>query len=125
MRSALGFLALVMALALATWVLGWIAVPVLAVVFGAVATRARTPLESLGAASLAWLALLAVQATRGPVGEVARTLGSVVGVPAWVIVLATLLLGASLAWSGAVLGREIGRAARAWRHTPAQAEPLA
>ena len=125
MRSALGFLSLTLAFALATWVLGWIAVPVAAVVFGAIATRSRTPTESLIAAPLAWLALLAVQAARGPAGDVARVLGGVVGVPPWLILLVTLLLAASLAWSGAVLGREIGRAARTWRQRRAQPEPLA
>jgi hypothetical protein len=118
-RSALGFLSLALAFALATWVLGWIAVPVVALVFGAIATRRRTPVESLVAASLAWLALLGVQAIRGPVGDVARLLGRLVGVPPWVIVAITLLLAASLAWSGAVLGREIGRAARTRRQKTA------
>ena len=121
MRSVLGFLSLALAFALATWVFGWIAVPVVAVVFGAIATRGRTPVESLAAAPLAWLALLGVQAIRGPVGDVARVLGRVVGVPAWAILLVTLLLAASLAWSGAVLGREIGRAARTRRQKPAPA----
>lgn len=125
MRNALGFLSLTLAFALATWVLGWIAVPVVAVVFGALATRSRTPVESLTAATLAWLALLAVQAARGPVGDVARVLGGVVGVPPWVILLVTLLLAASLAWSGAVLGREIARAARTGRQRRAQVRPLA
>lgn len=125
MRNVLGFLSLVLAFGLATWVLGWIAVPMVAVVFGAIATRTRSPAESLIAAPLAWLALLAIQAARGPIGAIARVLGGVVGVPPWVIVLATLLLAATLAWSGAVLGREIGRAVRnrAWRSAPAA--PLA
>ena len=115
MRAVLGFLSLVLAFALATWTFGWLAVPVVAIGFGALASRTRTPLESLGASLLAWLALLAVQAARGPVDRVAHTLGGIVGVPAWVIPMVTLLFAAALAWSGAVLGREIGRAARAAR----------
>ena len=115
MRSFLGLLSLVLAFALATWGFGWLAVPVVAIAFGALASRTRTPLESLGASLLAWLALLAAQAARGPVDQVARTLGGIVGVPAWVMPVVTLLFGAALAWSGAVLGREIGRGVRAVR----------
>ena len=124
MRSVSGFLSLVLAFALATWVLGWIAVPVVAVVFGAIAMRTRSPVESLMAAPLAWLALLAVQAARGRTGEIARILGGVVGVPPWVIVLVTLLLAASLAWSGAVLGQAIGHAARSRGQRSVPAAPL-
>ena len=105
MRAFLGFLSLVLAFTLATWVLGWLAVPVVAFAFGATAARSRVPLESLVAALAAWLVLLGVQAARGPVDHVAHVLGGIVGVPAWSIVLVSLVFGSALAWSAAVLGR--------------------
>ena len=123
MRAALGFLSLVVAFGLATWVFGWLAVPALAIAFGVVAARTRAPLESLGASLVAWVVMLAVQAARGPADQVARTLGGVIGIPAWAVVLITLVFGAVLAWSGTVLGREVGRASRAARAARGRATP--
>lgn len=116
-----GIAALALAIALGTWVLGWMAVPVIALVFGAITARRMAPMEALVAVVAAWLALLGVQTVRGSTGEVARTIGGIVGVPTWVVPVATIVFGALLAWSSAVLGREIGaltRSVRARRAAP-------
>ena len=128
MTRLLGIAALALAVALGTWVLGWMSVPMIALVFGAMAARRTAPMEALVAVIAAWLALLGVQTLRGSTGEVARTIGGIVGVPAWVVPVATIVFGALLAWSGAVIGREIVttwrsfRARRAAPGRPAQRE---
>ena len=102
------------AFALATWALGWWAVPVLAAAWGTARARdvraratpwSRGPAEAMLAASVAWGALLALAATRGPVGELAGRLAELMRIPAPALVLLTLLLPAVLAWSAAAVAR--------------------
>lgn len=89
------------AIAAGTWVAGWVAVPVLALVAGLVMWRPST--VALGA-SLAWAILLAINAVVGAMGRVASTLGDVMGLPWPAVIVATLLFPALLAWSAAALG---------------------
>lgn len=111
MRYVVRLLMLALAVALATWVLGWIAVPLVAVAWGALAGREDGPVEATIGTLTAWMALLAAAAFAGGAGTVARTLGGVVGIPALVLPAVTLIFGAAMAWSAAVVGRELARAA--------------
>jgi hypothetical protein len=93
-----------------TWMLGWWSVPVAALVAGLLGCRAS--LVSV-ASTLAWLALLLVDAAQGNLSRVSTTLGGIIGVPAAAALFLTLLLPALLGWSAASLGN----AARARRAT--------
>ena len=112
MRWAIRLGLLAPAFALATWVIGWWAVPLLGVVWGGVATRRERPvLTAAAAGALGWMALLVWGATQGPVGLVAQRVGPVLRVSGWLFVVLTLLyptiLAASAAWTGAALRRTL------------------
>jgi hypothetical protein len=102
MRLALRVLLLAGAVGAATWALGWWGVLLVAVVWGLAGEPPRTVAL---AAFVAWGALLALQAARGPLQPLAERLSGLVGAPAWVALAATPLFAALLAWSAAsVLG---------------------
>lgn len=105
-------LSLSLAFALATRVLGWPAVAAVAFAWGAMASRERTPIDAVVCALVAWSALLLLAALDGPVAEVARVLGGIIGVPGWAMLLVTLAFGAGLAWSAGIIGRELARVLR-------------
>jgi hypothetical protein len=92
------------AIALGTVVAGWWAVPVLGAVWGAADRRGRRPAltAALGGA-LGWAGLLAWDAARGPVRSFAGTVGGVVHLPGWALLLATVLFAAALAAAAAAL----------------------
>jgi hypothetical protein len=124
MRSVVRVVLLALAFALGTLVIGWFALPIVAVAWGAIADRERASLDAVVAAAVAWGALLVLAMFTGAIGEVARVIGGVVGVPSWVPIVATLLFGVALAWSAAVVGREIARVVRAARvRAPSPATP--
>lgn len=124
MRSVVRVVLLALAFALGTLVIGWFALPIVAVVWGAIADRERASLDAAVAAVVGWGALLVLAMFTGAIGEVARVIGGVVGVPSWVPIAATLLFGVALAWSAAVVGREIARVVRAARvRAPSPATP--
>ena len=89
------------AIAAGTWLAGWWAVPVLALIAGLLTWRPST--VALGAA-LAWAVLLVINALAGTMARVASTLGDVMGLPAPAVVAVTLLFPALLAWSAAAIG---------------------
>ncbi len=105
MRRALvqiGVLAL--AVAGATWWIGWWTVPLVAAAWGAAARGEGYPVAtSAVGAALGWVLLLALRATAGPVGELSRKLGGIMGVPGWVPLLLTLALPAIAAAAAAAL----------------------
>lgn len=105
MRRALvqiGVLALVVAGA--TWWIGWWTVPLVAAGWGAAARGEGYPVTaSAVGAALGWVLLLALRATAGPVGELSRKLGGIMGVPGWVPLLLTLALPAIVAAAAAGL----------------------
>lgn len=88
---------------------GWWTVPVLAALWVRVVPRLRSPVGScmLGAA-LGWALLLGWAAVEAPVVLVARRVGGVLQLPAWGLLLVTLLFPALLA----------GAAARGTRPSP-------
>jgi hypothetical protein len=104
MRSFLAVLLLAAAFAIATVVLGWWSVPIVAAA-GAVVRRGipRTVWMAALAAALAWAALLAWLAARGPLGVLATQLAGVMTLPAVVLPLVTVIFPALLAWSAAQL----------------------
>ena len=99
--------------ALLTWSLGWWGVVVAALVAGAVLSRRRgAPWLVALAAVTAWGALILVNSAGGRFATLASSIGGVMRFPPALLVIVTLLFGALLAWSAAVLGSEIGRMAR-------------
>ena len=104
MRTAIRVLMLAAVMAVLTIVIGWLAVPIAAAVWGAL-RRGRPGAGRLAAlaAALAWGAILVYDAVVGPVGVLSERLGEVMGVPALVLPLITLAFPALLAWSAAHL----------------------
>lgn len=101
-----------------TWLFGWWGVVIAALVAGAVIhRRAGVAWLVALAAVVAWGALLAVDMLGGRFPVLAASIGGVLRVPAAALLIVTLLFGALLAWSAAVVGSEIGRLARARRRS--------
>ena len=100
--------ALTLAVAAATWLGGWWAVPLVAGAYGLVTRR---PERAGGAAALAataaWAILLAVAAAGPRFAAVLASLGGLAPVPAAVFVAVTLLGALALAWSAATLAAEL------------------
>lgn len=95
---------------LATWAGGWSGVPLVAFLWGAMRHQSR-PAGAVAAlaACIAWIALLLIAALQGPITLVARMIGGIVGAPAIVPVLVTLLFAAGLGWSASEVGRGVMR----------------
>jgi hypothetical protein len=92
------------AMGLATWWIGWWTVPVVGAAWGLARRGEGFPAATAAvAASAAWTLLLALQAAVGPVGELSRRLGGVLGAPGWVPLLATVAFPALLAGAAAAL----------------------
>lgn len=92
------------AMGVATWWIGWWTVPVVGAAWGVARRGEDFPAATAAvAASLSWMLLLVVQALGGPVGELSRRLGGVLGVPGWVPLLVTVVFPAVLAAGAAAL----------------------
>ncbi len=99
--------------ALLTWSLGWWGVVVAALVAGAALSRRRGVAWLVALAAItAWGALILVDSLGGRFATLASSIGGVMRLPPALLVIVTLLFGALLAWSAAVIGSEIGRLAR-------------
>lgn len=110
----IALLATTLAIAALTWVLGWWGVVIAALVAGAVLhRRAGAAWMAALAAVVAWGALAAVDMLGGRFPVLAASIAGVLRVPAGALLVVTLLFGALLGWSAAVVGGEIGRLARA------------
>ena len=107
---AVRLLALVVTMALLTWLLGWWATAAVGFVAGALWWRpSATPwLAALGA-TLAWGALLLADMVGGRFGSLASSLANVMKLPAAALIVVTLLFSALLAWGAAVVGSELAR----------------
>jgi hypothetical protein len=85
---------------------GWWLIPVLAAVWVRVLPRTTaSALELALGAALGWAGMLAWGATQAPLGNVARRVGGVFHMPAWVFVLTTLGFAAALAVLAAASAR--------------------
>jgi len=103
MRTFVKFLLLSEAFAVTTFGLGWWSVAVVAALWAAFSVDSRAARFAAFCAAGGWGTLLLLDAVRGPVGVMGSQLGSVLGVPAAVLVLLTLLFPSLLAWSAATL----------------------
>ncbi|MEO7217632.1 MAG: hypothetical protein ABI026_05515 [Gemmatimonadaceae bacterium] len=98
------------ACAVATIWVGWMAVPVVGIVYGLADRRARGrgSIAALGAV-VGWGAILAEEAARGAdVGRVSSQLGAIMQMPAVGFSVVTLTFAALLCGTAAVIGAVIG-----------------
>jgi Na+-translocating ferredoxin:NAD+ oxidoreductase RnfD subunit len=110
----LAFLAVAAAAATLTWLLGWWGVAVAALIAGVLLRRRRGAAWLIAlAAVVGWSALIVVDTIGGRFSTLAASISGVMRVPAPALLVVTLLFGALLAWSAAVVGSEAGRLARA------------
>ena len=108
------------AFTLATLLLGWWGVAIAAVVAGLfLGWQPGGTIDVVLGALLSWSALLAWEATRGPLLALAARLGPVFFVPGPVFLLLPLLYAVLLAWSGAALGGALTSRLRGRRAVPA------
>lgn len=93
-----------------TWFAGWWMVPVIGAAYGAWAARQRLTLVTATlSAVLGWGALLAYDASAGPLGRLLQVLGALFRLPGAAIVVLTLAYAALLAVSAAALARSLRR----------------
>jgi hypothetical protein len=96
------------AFAVATFALGWWAVPLVAAGYAAITTAQRgSAILSGVAAMLGWGALLAITASRGPVGTLAAELGGVLQLRPIGVYAVTIAFPGLLAISAAVVARAL------------------
>ena len=100
-------LLLTSAMALGTALLGWWAVPLLGLIYGAWRGAERGTAVAAASALLGWSVLMAWNWMEGPVAELSGSLGAVIGLPGWSLLLATALFPAVLAGTAAVVGAAI------------------
>ena len=99
------------AFAVATFALGWWAVPLVAAGYAAITTAQRgSAILSGVAAMLGWGALLAITASRGPVGTLAAELGGVLQIRPIGVYAVTIAFPGLLAISAAVVARALASA---------------
>lgn len=99
-----------LAVAGATWVLGWWSVPMLGAAAGISMRGSSSGARAALGAAVGWGALLLIDAAGGRLGAIAAPLAATMRVPAVVLVLLTLMYPALLAWSGVTIGRVLRRA---------------
>jgi hypothetical protein len=102
------FVLLATAFAIATFVAGWWAVPIVAAIYAAITTQQRSSALVSGiSAMLGWGALLAITASRGPVGTLAVELGGVLQIRPMGVYAITIAFPGLLAISAAVVSRAL------------------
>jgi hypothetical protein len=120
MKKVVCFALVVACAAVGTWLLGWWAVPAIALIAGLISCG---PGLVAGACATAWLLLLVIDAASGNIGHVAGILAGVMGLPAVALFAVTLALPALLGWSAASLG-DAARSIRSTSRQPSQALPF-
>ena len=104
MSRALQVGAFAICAAVATSLAGWWLIPVLAALWVRVLPRTDSAASTCGiGAATGWAVLLLVDAAQGPADTVARRVGGVFLLPAWAFVGLTVLFGALLAATAAIL----------------------
>ena len=110
----LAFLAVAAGVATLTWLLGWWGVVVAGLIAGVLLRQRNGAAWLVALAAMAgWSALIVVDMLGGRFSTLAASIANVMRVPAPALLVVTLLFGALLAWSAAVVGSEAGRLARA------------
>jgi len=90
--------------ALATLAFGWWIVFVVGTVWAAVVRRTDRPLRAVaGAAVVAWIGVLLLTGSAGPVGQLADLFGVVLPLPRILLYVPTLATAGALAMGGALL----------------------
>ena len=90
--------------ALATLAFGWWIVFVVGMVWAAVVRRTDRPLRAVvGAAPAAWIGVLLLTGSGGPVGQLADLFGVVLPLPRILLYVPTLATAGALAMGGALL----------------------
>lgn len=107
MRAVANLIALILTLSIATVVLGWWSVPVVAGVWTLAARRRAAVIYASFAGAAAWGSMLLVIARVGPVGAVDGLLAQIMHVPQHALIELTMLYGALLAGSAALLAQAI------------------
>jgi hypothetical protein len=122
MEAEARLIRLVAVFALGTWILGWFAVPMLAMLWVIIEwPRRRLAIEAGLAAAAGWGALLVVTSTRAPLTEFSQRVAAVTGIRTQLLFAVTLVFPALLAWSAARVAEAV-----ATRHERAPgAEPVA
>jgi hypothetical protein len=113
---------LIVAVVLATMVFGWVGPLFAGFVFGALDGRDSGPREAAFGAALAW-ALVIVVTLLSTGTHPAGVIGAALGVPAFVLPIASMLFAMGLAWSSAAVALALRRTMPV-RRTPRPA-PLA
>lgn len=91
--------------------IAWWAVPIAAAAFGALTFRDRSgPVVAGLAGMFAWTGILVYDATRGPVGTVAATLGGVLQIRPIAVYVLTLAFVGLLSICSAIVARALLRA---------------
>jgi hypothetical protein len=103
MRSFVKVVLLAEVFAVATYAFGWWTVPVIAALWALLSRDDKPARVSAMCAAIGWGTLLVLDAVKGPVAEMAARLGGVMRIPAFVLILLTLIFPALLAWSAAAL----------------------
>lgn len=113
MSAVMRVLAAALAVALLTWLAGWWAVVVVALVAGALPARFRLGGAAMAAAgALGWAMLLARHGVQPAFATLLERVGGVLQLPGLALVAVALLYAALLGWSGATVGAAIVRALR-------------
>lgn len=115
-RSLFAVLAIALVVAVGTWLLGWWAVPIIAVSAGAMlAGRARAGVMISFGAGIAWIVLLGIDAMSGHLLALAALLGRILPVPWPLLLVVTITYVMLMAWSAAVIGEAVRRAVKPLR----------
>jgi len=89
---------------LGAWVLSWWIVPLAALVAGALwSSREDVAQQAMWGAIGGWLLLLLLDSVHGRTWAMAQALGGVLFLPYGLVIVATLLFAAGLAWSAATV----------------------
>lgn len=115
-RSLFTLLTIALAVALGTWLLGWVTVPIIAVSAGAMlADRSRASVMIAIGAGIAWIVLLGIDAMSGHLLALAGLLGHIFPVPWPLLLVVTITYVMLMAWSAAVIGGAVRRAVKPLR----------
>jgi hypothetical protein len=110
-RNLLQLIMLSIAIALATSVLAWWTVPVIAGAWGVLADDEDRPALVVSlAAGLSWILLLVWTAANGPITALAARAAGTFEVPSTVLYGITMLFPMAIAWGAAVVGEVASRA---------------
>jgi hypothetical protein len=110
MQTLLRLTLLGAAFALATVVLGWMAVPAVGILWGLIASTEHRPAVTAGAtALLAWTVLLTWTAFAGRLAALLDRMGGILQIPGIILPIATVGLAGVLAALGAFVGAEMRR----------------